>query len=142
MIVLANGLNVFPEDVEHVLLADPRSRTPWSSAESGGRTWTCTAVLLGTTAEEAPAVVKAANARLQPHQQIRGLARFWPEEAFPMTPTLKVKRAEVIQAVQTPVKEGAHGGFSRSPQIMRSWRRRCLSPLQLSLRTSFTAPAL
>jgi hypothetical protein len=43
--------------------------------------------------------VKAANDRLQPHQQIRGHT-VWPGEAFPMTPTLKVKRAEVQAALQ------------------------------------------
>jgi long-chain acyl-CoA synthetase len=106
MIVLPNGFNVYPEDIENALrvegirdsvvletrpgrieaiLLDPR-RTPMAAAAA-------------TTGDgndedvrrELDAGVKAANARLGPNQRIAGW-RLWPEEDFPRTHTLKVKR--------------------------------------------------
>ena len=38
--------------------------------------------------------IKAANATLGPNQRIAGW-RLWPEEDFPRTHTLKIKRAQV-----------------------------------------------
>jgi acyl-CoA synthetase (AMP-forming)/AMP-acid ligase II len=98
MIVLANGMNVYPEDAEHVLTQDPRLKDAVVLGNSRGQDVEVHAVLLGATAEDAPAIIKAANLRLQPHQQIRGHT-LWPEEAFPMTPALKVKRAVVTETL-------------------------------------------
>ena len=104
MIVLANGMNVYPEDVEHVLTQDPRLKDAVVLGKSRRQDVEVHAVLLGATAEDAPAIIKAANLRLQPHQQVRGHT-LWPDEAFPMTPTLKVKRAEVAEAIGGPVRQ-------------------------------------
>ena len=98
MIVLANGMNVYPEDVEHAISQDARVKDSVVLGRARGQDVDVFAVLLGCSVEDAPAIVKAANARLQPHQQIRGHT-VWPDEAFPMTPTLKVKRAEVQAAM-------------------------------------------
>jgi long-chain acyl-CoA synthetase len=104
MIVLANGMNVYPEDVEHVLTQDPRVKDAVVLGKTSGQDVTVHAVLLGTVTEDAAAIIKAANARLQPYQQIRGHT-LWPDETFPMTPTLKVKRAEVAEAIGGPVRQ-------------------------------------
>jgi long-chain acyl-CoA synthetase len=104
MIVLANGMNVYPEDVEHVLTQDPRLKDAVVLGKSRGQDVEVHAVLLGATTEDAPAIIKAANLRLQPYQQIRGHT-LWPDEAFPMTPTLKVKRAMVAETVATPQRQ-------------------------------------
>jgi long-chain acyl-CoA synthetase len=49
--------------------------------------------------EKAKAVIAQANKQLAPHQQIRGFT-IWPEEDFPRTHTLKVKRPEVLDKLQ------------------------------------------
>jgi long-chain acyl-CoA synthetase len=53
------------------------------------------------------AAVRTANATLGPNQRIAGW-RLWPEEDFPRTHTLKVKRAPVRAwaAVDAPLPVG------------------------------------
>jgi long-chain acyl-CoA synthetase len=55
------------------------------------------------------AAVRAANATLGPNQRIAGW-RLWPDQDFPRTHTLKVKRAQVrawaAVAAPLPVKDG------------------------------------
>ena len=114
MIVLPNGFNVYPEDIENALrVAGLRDSVVLETAP--GR---IEAILLAPsagpirTADEpigfdpaappaevrAPidAAVKAANAALGPNQHIAGW-RLWPESDFPRTHTLKVKR-DVVRA--------------------------------------------
>jgi long-chain acyl-CoA synthetase len=105
MIVLPNGFNVYPEDIENALrvaglrdsvvvetrpgrieaivLARPAVGTPGADAAEGSATRT-----------RIDAIVKSANARLGPNQRIAGW-RLWPDEDFPRTHTLKIKRAPV-----------------------------------------------
>jgi long-chain acyl-CoA synthetase len=122
IIVLPNGFNVYPEDIENalriagirdsvaletrpgrievVVLApgthgDPADKRAASSIESS------TADDLRRQIE---AAVKAANASLGPNQRIAGW-RLWPEADFPRTHTFKVKRDRVRTwaAVDTPL---------------------------------------
>jgi len=99
MIVKANGLNVYPEDIENVLLADPRVKNVVVLGLPEDDDVEAHAVLLGVPPEQAAQVVKAANALLAPHQRIGGFT-VWPDEEFPITPTLKVKRAEVADRLE------------------------------------------
>jgi long-chain acyl-CoA synthetase len=122
IIVLPNGFNVYPEDIENalriagirdsvavetrpgrievVVLApgthgDPADKRAASSIESS------TADDLRRQIE---AAVKTANASLGPNQRIAGW-RLWPEADFPRTHTFKVKRDRVRTwaAVDTPL---------------------------------------
>jgi long-chain acyl-CoA synthetase len=114
IIVLPNGLNVFPEDIENalgdaglkqavvletapgrieavVLSPDaPPVVTPNSPAPKAPES---AAEMEALRARVAP-LVKAANARLSMHQRIDDF-RIWPEADFPRTHTLKIKRGEV-----------------------------------------------
>ena len=131
IIVLPNGFNVFPEDIENalrvagirdsvavetkpgrieaVLLAPDTHGVP---GEPGA-----TSALNGAAPEAVrariDAAVRAANATLGPSQRIAGW-RLWPEADFPRTHTLKVKRdrvrswAAVDQALPVTQGEG-HG---------------------------------
>ena len=98
IIVLANGMNVYPEDVEHALQADMRVKDAVVLGLTRNKEIEVHAVLLlvkgadGNGAE----IVRGANQRLAPHQQIRRHT-VWPEDSFPLTPTLKVKRADVAE---------------------------------------------
>jgi long-chain acyl-CoA synthetase len=110
MIVLPNGFNVYPEDIENALrIAGLRDsvvvETRAGRIEAvvlGSAAGTANAAgTLGNAAGDAAslrgavdAMVKAANARLGPNQRIAGW-RLWPDEDFPRTHTLKVKRAPV-----------------------------------------------
>lgn len=97
LIVLSNGLNVYPEDVENVLIASeaikdaivigqaPNSREPMVHA-----------VLLMEDPDQAKAAIQKANKQLASHQQVRGFT-IWPEADFPRTHTLKVKRLELME---------------------------------------------
>ena len=107
MIVLPNGFNVYPEDIENALrIAGIRDSVVLETAP--GR---IEAVVLGSAAgalargrsatsepaavrERIDAAIKAANATLGPNQRIAGW-RLWPEEDFPRTHTLKIKRNQI-----------------------------------------------
>jgi len=111
MIVMPNGFNVYPEDIENALriaglrdsvVVETRPGRIEAVVLSGA------ASAIGTASPppkegsaDAAAIrariddaVKAANARLGPNQRIHGW-RLWPDEDFPRTHTLKIKRAPV-----------------------------------------------
>jgi long-chain acyl-CoA synthetase len=113
-IVLPNGFKVYPEDLENALrnaglreaivvetepgrieavVLDPR-RAPLTAG--GGDTDRSDDEVKATI----DAAVRAANDVLGPNQRIAGW-RFWPDDDFPRTHTLKVKR--------DPIREWAAG---------------------------------
>src|SRR5205085_10669445 len=61
------------------------------------------------------AIIAAANARLAPHQHVRGYT-VWAGDDFPRTHTLKVRRDAVLAAVAG--EDGAHARrpYRASPQ--------------------------
>jgi long-chain acyl-CoA synthetase len=97
MIVLPNGFNVYPEDIENALrIAGLREAVVLET--SPGR---IEAIVAGDPdvspvafAGRIDAAVKAANAVLAPSQRIAGW-RVWPAEDFPRTHTMKIKRDPV-----------------------------------------------
>jgi long-chain acyl-CoA synthetase len=98
IIVLPNGMNVYPEDVEHALQADMRLRDAVVLGVERGQDCEVHAVLLLARGADGQAaeVVRGANQHLAAHQQIRRHT-VWPEDSFPLTPTLKVRRADVAE---------------------------------------------
>ncbi len=111
MIVMPNGFNVYPEDIENALRVAGLRDTVVVETRPGR----IEAIVLTAAASPGGAVaarasdnepdaaalrtrvdraVKAANARLGPNQRIQGW-RLWPDEDFPRTHTLKIKRAPV-----------------------------------------------
>jgi long-chain acyl-CoA synthetase len=109
LIVLPNGQNVYPEDVERVLVMQPGVDDAVVVGLSGSAGQEVHAVLLcAQPPEELNTVIRAANASLAPHQHIAGFT-LWPEPDFPRTHTLKVKRADVLAGIQNQT------GASREP---------------------------
>jgi long-chain acyl-CoA synthetase len=116
IIVLPNGLNVYPEDIENAL----RTAGLRDSVVLETKPGRIEAVILppadtdGATPEairaSIQAGVKTANATLAAHQRVAGF-RIWPEDDLPRTHTLKVKRDVVRRwaAVEEPLpmREGA-----------------------------------
>ena len=94
MIVLANGQNVFPEDVERALSHVTGLKDSVVLAKPGRKGPEVHAVLLLDSAADAAVVVRQANAHLDAHQKIRSWA-VWADRDFPRTHTQKLIRRQV-----------------------------------------------
>jgi long-chain acyl-CoA synthetase len=97
MIVLPNGFNVYPEDIENALrIAGVRDAVVVETEP--GRIEAVVLGLEGETTEatgtRVDAAVKAANRTLGPNQRVAGW-RQWPTADFPRTHTLKIRRDPV-----------------------------------------------
>src|SRR6185437_10246687 len=105
LIVLADGQNVYPEDVEQALRQATGVRDAVVIGRPGARGPQVHAILLlDAPALEPGDAVREANGRLAPHQRIGGFT-VWPEADFPRTLTLKVKRQEVVRVLDRPTGE-------------------------------------
>jgi long-chain acyl-CoA synthetase len=95
LIVLANGMNVYPEDIENVLCANPlvKNAVVFGLMQKGQPE--VHAVLLMDDPSHAATVIQDANKRLASHQRVHGFT-IWTEPDFPCTHTFKVKRSEVL----------------------------------------------
>lgn len=108
MIVLEDGRNVFPLDLEVELARDPAIKdcvVIGKPRRHGGEEVHAVVIPAGDEAEAA-AAVRRANGRLGSQQQIGGFT-IWREPDFPRTPSLKVKRRDVLAAVERPSGEAA-----------------------------------
>ncbi|HEV2654942.1 MAG TPA: hypothetical protein VGT82_08280, partial [Ktedonobacteraceae bacterium] len=101
LIVLSNGLNVYPEDIENILQEFPavKEAVVIGLTEDGAGP-VVHAVLLLDDPEQAKSVIQQVNKRLASHQQIKGFT-LWPDQDFPRTHTLKVKRQDVLTRLPT-----------------------------------------
>jgi long-chain acyl-CoA synthetase len=119
MIVLPNGFNVFPEDIE-IALRDAGVRDAVVIETQPGR---IEAVVLAPATpigglpptadqvrETIVAAVKQANRVLGPNQRIADW-RLWPESDFPQTHTMKVKRDPVRRWAAAADAATAKGGL-------------------------------
>lgn len=124
MIVLADGRNVFPEDVERALLRAPGVKDAaviGLPAEGGERVH---AVLLLEAAADPETAVSTANATLEDHQKIRGYTR-WSESELPRTEgTRKLKRRELrnrLTGELAPVSTASSRPPDRVGQLLERW---------------------
>jgi long-chain acyl-CoA synthetase len=95
MLAMPDGQKVYPEDVEAILREDERLRDATVVGWPLGPGLRVHAVLLMDDPSVADEVVRGANARLAPHQQIRGTT-VWPDPDLPRTHTLKVRKPDVL----------------------------------------------
>ena len=103
MIVLPNGFNVYPEDIENAMrIAGVRDAVVLETVP--GRIEAIVLALDGedpaATKTRIEAAVKSANGTLGPNQRIAGW-RMWPTEDFPRTHTLKIKRDPIRRWILT-----------------------------------------
>jgi len=100
LIVLANGMNVYPEDIENLLQSqDTVKDAAVFGISDRNQNLTVHAVLLMDDPRLAKKAVQSVNKQLASHQQIRGFT-IWPGQDFPRTHTLKVKRQEVLAEIE------------------------------------------
>lgn len=128
IIVLPNGFNVFPEDIENVLqdhglnqavvletapgrieaVVMPPGTMPMLAPGRGGQEARDEAQDAAVRAE-IERIIRDANKQLSTHQRIDGW-RLWPEPDFPRTHTLKIQRDKVREwasaDVPLAVREG------------------------------------
>jgi long-chain acyl-CoA synthetase len=110
MIVGSSGMNVYPEDIEAALAARPEivEAVVFADERSGaGRV--VAAVLTDDETTDLEQVRTAVNDGLEPHQRLADLFR-WHEDDFPRTPTLKIKRGQVIEGYRGAGGEPAPAG--------------------------------
>jgi long-chain acyl-CoA synthetase len=101
LIVLANGQNVYPEDIETILnkQAGVRDSVVVGLPAEGGLV-RVHAVLLMEEGSQAAEAVSSTNKLLADHQRVRGFT-IWPEEDFPRTHTLKVRKNLVMESLRS-----------------------------------------
>ncbi len=123
MVVLSNGQNVFPEDIEAVLRKHPAITDSAVVGLPKGAGVEVHAALLLSDPTRGEEVVAWANRQLAEHQRIQGFT-LWPQEDFPRTHTLKVKKALILETLvgsssatsasaAPPQQEEAHGVLER-----------------------------
>jgi long-chain acyl-CoA synthetase len=119
MIVTPEGLNVFPEDVEQALNAQPGvlDSAVVGAPVAGSTAERVQAILLLAPGTDADLVMRNANAQLGDHQKIRSAA-VWPGTELPRTEgTRKLKRRELrawLVGQQSPAGTGPVGPTFRS----------------------------
>lgn len=100
VIVTAAGLNIYPDDLEAALNAQPEVR---DSAVVGVDTpqgpEPFAVLLLRDSGSETAAIVQRANHSLSAYQQIRRWS-IWPDEDFPRTPTQKIRKPAVLEKLR------------------------------------------
>ena len=111
MIVLPSGQNVYPEDVQAVLTKHPTVTDAAVVGLARGSAVEVHAAIITDDPGAAPEAVAWANGQLAEQQRIRGFT-VWPEEDFPRTHTLKVKKQVVIDTILGKIQQDAPAAAS------------------------------
>ena len=100
VIVTPAGMNIYPEDLENALRAQPDVKdSVVVPLAQNGNAEPCAVLILRSSSEEAAQIIERANKSLAEYQRIRRWM-IWPDEDFPRTSTQKPRRAEIAQSVQ------------------------------------------
>ena len=98
MIVLSSGQNVFPQDIQTVLVKHPSVKDAVIIGLPKGTSVEVHAALILSDPDSAKQAVDWTNCQLAEQQRVRGFT-VWPDEDFPRTHTLKVKNQVVIDTI-------------------------------------------
>ncbi len=91
VIISAEGMNIYPEDLETALRKEPEVRDcVVLGLERDGNAEACAVLILQNRNQDPESAVQRANASLAEYQRIRRWL-VWPEEDFPRTSTQKPK---------------------------------------------------
>ena len=106
MIVLSSGQNVFPQDIQTVLVKHPSVKDAVVIGLPKGTSLEVHAALILTDPDSAKQAVDWTNSQLAEQQRVRGFT-VWPDEDFPRTHTLKVKNQVVIDTILSGLEQSA-----------------------------------
>src|SRR5215469_190437 len=111
VIVTPAGMNIYPEDLERALRAQPSVRDCIVlGLERDGNAEACAVLLMNGPGGKAASVVERANQSLAEYQKIRRWM-VWPEADFPRTPTQKPILPRIREVIQK-----AGGTFGNAPE--------------------------
>ncbi len=107
MIVTAEGMNVYPEDLEVEFRRQPEVRDcVVLGAEKNGNAEPCAVLVLRPGNHSPEAIVRRTNLLLAQHQQVRCWF-VWPEDDFPRTSTQKPQMPAIHDFVQAQLSDAA-----------------------------------
>ena len=122
MIVLPSGQNVYPDDIQAVLNRHPNVTDSAVVGLQHGSSVEVHAALILDGADDAEPIVAWANGQLAEQQRVRGHT-IWPDEDFPRTHTLKVKKPQLIEMLEGGDRAEASAGPSRPSGAQDGIRR-------------------
>jgi len=97
MILTANGMNVYPEDIETQLNHIQGVKDSCVlGMEQNGQTVIHAVLLLEDSGIDAKRIIDSANAGLADHQKVQAYT-IWQKQDFPRTPTMKTQRRFVMK---------------------------------------------
>ncbi len=97
MIVGSSGLNVYPEDIEAVINKDTNVADSVVFADDqNGNIQIVAAIIPAADSIDIEEIKSKTNKSLEIYQQINKIL-LWPNDSFPMTPTLKINRKDVVE---------------------------------------------
>ncbi|HEX3739974.1 MAG TPA: AMP-binding protein [Terriglobales bacterium] len=109
VIVTPAGMNVYPEDLENALKAQPEVKdivvVPLAH---NGNAEPCAVLILRNGETDAARIIDRANQSLAEYQRIRRWT-IWPDDDFPRTSTQKPRRAEITAAAQKLIGGDGNG---------------------------------
>ncbi len=129
MIVLPSGQNVYPDDIQAVLNRHPGVTDSSVVGLPRNGSVEVHAALILADDHDPEAIVSWANAQLAEQQHVRGFT-VWPEEDFPRTHTLKVRKPALIETLTGIAESGQLRTPAAAPnrQDAASARRRDGAP--------------
>ena len=124
VIVTADGMNVYPQDVEEALNRCPEIKdSAVVGVRKGGHEQVHAAVIPANPNAALDPVIQQVNAVLESHQRIRGWS-IWPDDDFPRTAsTYKIKHREI--ASRLAAGGAVSQGDSESESALDTLARMC-----------------
>ena len=119
VIVTAAGLNIYPEDLEAALNSQSEIIASAIVSVDGASGPEPAAALIARPGSDIAAIVDRANKKLAPFQQIRRWVE-WPDADFPRTPTKKIRKNVIADAI---AKRSAEQGEAASSGLSKILRR-------------------
>ena len=114
VIITAEGMNVYPEDLEAALRAQPAIHDCMViGVDRGGNAEPCAVLVVNDGADEASQAVTEANSKMGAHQQIRSWV-VWPDSDFPRTSTQKPRQDLIAAYARAELTSSANGKVPRT----------------------------
>ncbi|MBN2243136.1 MAG: AMP-binding protein [Acidobacteria bacterium] len=142
VIVTAEGLNIYPEDLEAALLRQPEVRDcVVAGIERQGNPEVCAVLLLRDTKLQPQPVIRRVNESLSDYQHIRHWY-VWPDGDFPRTPTRKPQLGIIRDFAASKLREAAQKSSEGKPyggilaELIRQVTGRRIETLQPDSRLS------
>lgn len=110
VIVTSAGMNVYPDDLESALNAQPEVKASVAiPLEQDGNAEPCAVLILRPGSGDPAEILERVNRQLAEYQRMRRWI-LWPDQDFPRTSTGKPRRAEVARAIEAMTGDDGRTG--------------------------------